>query len=327
MDFSDCNCIGDIELKQELLQWTSVFPDDELIYHYTSPEGVIGILKGKNIELRFTRIDCLNDTTEGSNIIKYYKNICKQLLYNNDIDKEYFDSIIDIWPFKEACFIYDFDPPRIINGIEYKDHCISEYITYVFCLSTLPDSLPMWNYYLKNGRYEGFNLGFSTLKLKEFFHYSSNKRNFSSEFIVVEYEDQEKDDILKDFIIALYKYCNKDDTQLSRTKIAISNELSKWRYAFKPKYFAHEEEIRFAIHLPLNEDKTMLAPFAKSVIRYDNDSGIPKYIFAPPLDKSALFEITTSPMCNKKENKRILLELSNKGYDVKIYHSKIPIRF
>ena len=53
LDFLDCDCIGDVEAKQELLQWTSVFPDNELLYHYTSPNGAENILQGDGIELDF----------------------------------------------------------------------------------------------------------------------------------------------------------------------------------------------------------------------------------------------------------------------------------
>ncbi|WP_366923894.1 DUF2971 domain-containing protein [Metallumcola ferriviriculae] len=327
MDFSDCSCIEDIKLKQELLQSVSVIPNDKLQYHYTSPKGVDGILKNENIELRFTRIDCVNDTTDGSYIIEYYKNICKQLLENKNIDKDYFNSIINVLPFKEFPFIHKAIPPLIIDGVEYKECCISEYVTYIFCFSTLSDSLPMWNYYLKNGQYEGWNLGFSSLKLKEAFHYHPYKRNFLSELIVVEYDDHEKDDILKDFVQALYRYRHKDDTQLSKTKLAISCELFKWRCAFKSKNFSHEKEVRLAIHLPLNEDKTALSPFAKTELRYGSNAGIPKYIFVPLFDKMAICEITVSPLFNGKKQKRLLMQLTNKGYDVKVNHSKIPIRF
>ena len=39
---------------------------------------------------------------------------------------------------------------------------------YVFCTSTKVDSLNMWNYYLKNGKYQGYNIGIS---LEKMLHY------------------------------------------------------------------------------------------------------------------------------------------------------------
>ena len=325
MDFLDCDCIGDVELKQELLQWTSVFPDERFLYHYTSPKGAEGILQSENIKLRFTRIDCLNDATEGNGINDYYKDACEQLLASNNIDKAFYKSIINILPFKELLFLYKLDPSPIIDEKTYKDLCISEYVSYVFCFSEQADSLPMWNYYLKEGRYEGYNLGFSTSKLKETFHYHSPKRDFISEFVVVEYDDCEKDDILKDYIQALYRFRHQDDTQLSRIKTAISRELFKWRYAFKPECFSHEKEVRLVIHVPLNDEKKSLASFVKKQLHYDNENGIPKYIYAPLNDKTALCEITTSPLF--EDNEHFLSEIIRKGYNAKINHSKIPIRF
>ena len=63
----------------------------------------------ENIELRFTRIDCLNDATEGNGINEYYKNACEQLLANNKIDNKFYTSIINILPLKELLFLYKSD--------------------------------------------------------------------------------------------------------------------------------------------------------------------------------------------------------------------------
>lgn len=325
LDFLDCDCIGDVEAKQELLQWTSVFPDNELLYHYTSPKGIESILRGNGIELRFTRIDCLNDVTEGNSITTYYENVCKQLLTNKDIDGQFYHSIVDLLPKQELVFLYGSGLPVGADGIAYKDYYIAEYITYVFCFSKHADSLPMWNYYLKEGKYEGYSLGFSTSELKNKFHYNSIRWDFISEFVVVEYDDCEKDDILKDYIQALYRFREQDDPQLSRIKAAISRELFKWRYAFKPECFSHEEEARLLIHVPLNEQKESLASFTKRQLTFDDDNGIPKYIYAPLMDKTALRKITLSPLF--EENKGFLSELTGKGYAPNINYSKIPLRF
>jgi hypothetical protein len=185
----------------------------------------------------------------------------------------------------------------------------------------------MWNYYSKNSKIFGYNLGFSSLKLKEAFHYFRIRNNFLSELAVIEYDDYEKDDILKDYIQALYRYRHYDDIQLSEIKTAISRELHKWRCAFKTKYFEHEQEVRLLIHLPLNNDKTSLSPCISSDIRYDNENGIPKYIYAPLLDKKALCEVTVSPLFHAKKHKMLLSQLKTKGYDVKVNHSIIPVRF
>lgn len=326
MDFSDCDSIGDIQLKQYLLQMTSIFPEDELLYHYTSPQGLSGILKKEEIELRFTKCDCLNDITEGNSIVDFYKSTCTKLLSIKRIDQGYYDSIINLLPTNELPFIYDAKPLQLIDGIPVKDSCFSEYVSYVFCFSKLSNSLPLWNYYLKNGCYEGYNLGFHPEKLKESFHYHP-KMNFHSEFIVVEYDDDEKDDILLDFIEALYRFRYTDDIHLSKTKVAISQELFKWRYAFKPEYFSHEKEVRILIHVPLNENKTALALFVKPQLRFSDEIGIPKYIFTSLTDKKALNEITISPLFIDKGQELLLSQLKSKEYEVNVNISNIPIRF
>ena len=39
---------------------------------------------------------------------------------------------------------------------------------YVFCTSIKGDSLNMWNYYLKNGKYQGYNIGISLEKILDY---------------------------------------------------------------------------------------------------------------------------------------------------------------
>lgn len=322
MDFNDCNCLGDVKLKQELLQLTSIC-EDELLYHYTSQQGLEGILQNRNIDFRFTRMDCLNDITEGNGIIEYYKNACKELLQSEEIGKDYFELIISVLPLEVELFIYD----DIIENVKLKTGSVAEFISYVFSFSSSSDSLPMWNYYLKNAYYDGYNLGFSPSKLKERFHYHPFKCGYLSEFIVVEYDKCEKDDIIKDYLRALYAYRCEDDAELSETKEAISRELSKWRYSFKEDSFSHEKEVRLVIKVPLNDDKTEFAPFFKNELRYNKEDKIPKYISASVYDKMALSEITLAPSADENKLKKLLLVLEDKGYDVKVNFSKIPVRF
>jgi len=68
-----------------------------------------------------------------------------------------------------------------------------------------------------------------------------------------------------------------------------------------------------------------LASFVKKQLHYDNENGIPKYIYAPLNDKTALCEITTSPLFEDSEH--FLTKIIKRGYNAKINHSKIPIRF
>ena len=55
------------------------------IYHYTSPEGLLGILGDTGIELHFTRYDCVNDTSEGRDLIDIYLKACKEFLKEKKI--------------------------------------------------------------------------------------------------------------------------------------------------------------------------------------------------------------------------------------------------
>lgn len=325
MDFNDCNCISDIALKQELLQMTSVTSESDTIFHYTSSSAIQCILKKEEISLRFTRIDLVNDTTEMKSIMKYYSKLCETLLRDNEIDKNFYNHIRGLLPSRKRVYFRDLNPIDFIDGQRVKTLCVSEYVSYVFCFSKLSDSLPMWNYYLKDGIYSGFNLGFSTEGLKSLFHYHSANFSDYSELIVVEYDQGEKDDIMKDFILALYEHRESDDAELSDIKSLISKELSKWQCGFKQSCFSHEEEIRLIIHLPVNESRTKLRDIDCRSISYDKCDNIPKYIFTSLLNKKLLKSIKVSPVFNGYDE--ILSKIESMGYIPKISNSDIPIRF
>jgi hypothetical protein len=67
------------------------------VYHYTSPDGLLGILNEDGIRLWFSKYDCLNDASEGQEIVKYYQSACKSLYDNPGLilyTKRLFDSVL-----------------------------------------------------------------------------------------------------------------------------------------------------------------------------------------------------------------------------------------
>ena len=66
------------ELVRELNRFDQYFPEgmkDISFWHYTSADGLKGILTADGIRFWFTRSDCLNDESEGSGIFGVYEKI------------------------------------------------------------------------------------------------------------------------------------------------------------------------------------------------------------------------------------------------------------
>jgi len=128
----------------------------DIVYHYTSPDGILGILKNK--ELRFTDCQYLNDKGEFIYIRKPLEKAYKEIIKNRNKTYEFFkDFINELFArpyddfssrndFEENRSSYDFD-----TVFKFNHH-------YVLCASMNPDTANMWNYYVKNGVYQGYNL-------------------------------------------------------------------------------------------------------------------------------------------------------------------------
>ena len=122
----------------------------EEVYHYTSPEGLVSILNNKTF--RFTDCQFFNDKLE-YNYIK--RPLCaainkvKNKLLNKDLIED-----VNNWLTEKYEMTY------------YTDKFKMRY--YVFSTSIKGDSLNMWNYYLKNGKYQGYNIGISLEKILDY---------------------------------------------------------------------------------------------------------------------------------------------------------------
>lgn len=83
---------------------------DDTIYHYTSPGGLEGILLEKGYPVfHFSRFDCLNDKSEGKEIIQLYRHMLDRESSNPIISKEYLALISDLLPTDNVFFSIDMD--------------------------------------------------------------------------------------------------------------------------------------------------------------------------------------------------------------------------
>lgn len=276
------------------------------LYHYTSPEGMQGILEDQ--QLWFTRYDCLNDYSERKYIFDVYASVCKKLKNDERINMEFYDAIIGIEIDDLETLSYPDD------SMHYGDfNC--DY--YVCCFSKNPDSLPMWNYYAKGRKYEGYNLEF-TCFLPE---YHQRKNNTKIEIVEVIYNRETQEKNIEEAIVRLESLMKKG-IDISEVKSALSYFLKHQALVYKKDCFQHEEEVRIIIQIPKRGHKGY-------PIQYRVSHGIlvPYIVF--PFDKDAVMNITIGPLIHADVAEDTLRRyLQMKQYLlVGISKSEIPIRY
>ena len=74
-----------------------VYAFSQDIYHYTSPDGLMGILKPNHLTFRFTNANYLNDTSEGEDVVKQYRFVCNEMFRKKRISEEFYEAIRDVF--------------------------------------------------------------------------------------------------------------------------------------------------------------------------------------------------------------------------------------
>ncbi len=209
---------------------TYISSENRCIYHYTSPQGLNGILS--NHTLRFTDRNFLNDYSEGRNVMQ----LCLKSRFELHLPKEYRKY------FKECCQLL-FDNPS-----KKKRHI------YQCSFSTQEDNLSLWNYYTKSDGIKGYNVGFNSFDLSKSLvtrDYSEKRgiRIFHGN-VVYSVANQKKTikNIVKDFNDIIEE--NKSDCEFC--KLAIQLLVEKILFVgsfFKNPHFKNENEYRLLLHL------------------------------------------------------------------------------
>jgi len=293
-------------------------------YHYTSPEGFLGILDKDKPILWFSRYDCLNDTDECNNILYLFEETCSVLYKNGKIDIDFYNLIKDIKPEK---YVLDDESVDQDNGISLKN--ISEYKEYICCFSQDNDSLPMWNYYMKNNKYRGYNIGFYDLN---FIEYKLNKKyNLKFDAITIIYENEKKKEIIEKSILTTYtayikgSQANKIVKENDFAKFILRSFLNQFGIIFKNESFKQENEVRLIAKVPILKENTL-------GVKHRTYNGYIIPYIEIQFDKADVIEIMIGPLMEKdiaRDTVKNMLQI--KGYtiikDENINVSKVPIRF
>lgn len=293
------------------------FDKSDTIYHYTSPQGLLGILENKEITFWFSRYDCMNDISEGKNVLEIYKDVCEELINEKNMDNDFVKAIKGIEVDEKELFVTYSKDNKMFNA---KSSYAEKYIC---CFSKNQDSLPMWNYYTKAGRCEGYNIGVSFFEtqhkgIQEYFG-----KDYSFRLYRVIYNEDDKKSVLRKEIEECYEKYKSGFVSLNSIKTILIQLLNNCSLIFKNNSFRHEEEIRAVITIPKESKERRFD------IKYRPVNGYIVPYIEGSFPKEIISEITIGPLLKDKIALNTMNDLlKSRGYDsVEVFNSDIPIRY
>ena len=310
-------------------------------YHYTSPQGIFGILKEN--ALWFTDCQYLNDMTEFLYLREPLKEAYSKIISERGEKKDDIDNFIDSF-FDSPYETTDWNWNRGKKGFR-KLSKIPSFRYYVLCVSKNPDTANMWNYYVKDGAYRGYNLGLDGEMIKIWFK-AFSKTNNKVQLVENEviYDRRHQVDIiykkLKELIdefdkrIDLLDEDGYDAPAIDAFQGDLLEYIDEQKLFFKNPAFKSEEEYRFVlkVHNDFNEDIDENNNSLSVKYRVGTSGIITPYIewhFDVKNKSDLLKQITLSPMMEpelaKESFKRFLADGVYRN--IRIEQSSIKLRF
>lgn len=343
------------ELVKELNQFDQYFPEGlkgQSFWHYTSADGLKGILTADGIRFWFTRSDCLNDASEGGEIFDLYDKVRNEWCGAHPEQDAFADVLrgIDI-PKERYLLFYD------------QDHLLDAQPTasdaYICSFSFAGDSLDMWRYYSKG--IDGYALQFDPRLFREINDsYLASPANASICHLYlfpVIYDDAQKEQVLRDKIdlcCRLYQEIRAMDTDPTiYVRTVMHTLLNSLQYCFKHSCFASENEIRAVIYLPREAEEFMHENTecvggkkesangkaesvsrnaeivnGKMVMKHRGEEGNIPYLELSLDERDMLQRVRLSPFIKRENAVSETTEyLQSAGYDVPVEQSDLPVRF
>jgi len=271
--------------------------------HYTSVDGFKGIIEDGKIW--GTRYDCLNDKTERQDIDNIFRQVIDELSLENDFYKQ-FEGV----EIHNEYYLY-YEDADVIKSKKIENPEI-----FVVSFSLDFDSLPMWTYYTKNIKNEGFQLKFCDV---------GNEIDNGGKCIITKYKLLYDEDEKKNYIKTILKDCKKYyvETEKNKELLRFIEQLifGMFTDVFKNKYFKNEEEYRFLI---IQDSKNRKYPVEYRIA----DGALIPYIEVPIEHIGKLIGVILSPKQNKDRDVLLTEEfLKSKKYNnVKVEYSNIPLK-
>ncbi len=281
---------------------------DYNLVHYTSFEGLKGIIENK--EIWFTKAEFFNDTTEGMYFESLYKVIINEYKEMQLLSNELLDLLKTDIVFRDCLLHWQ------ISGVNKQFDALPCDV-FICSFSKKEDCLPMWNYYGKAAKMKGVSIKLDRRNL-----WKDEKDSFNNirTFEVI-YDEKKQRSILKTALDNLLKNKKaKDKMEFKTAYYYFIEQMRKMKYACKNPCFAYENEIRLIVYISKSENKYIeyrinkqgiLIPFIKIKIEIDN-----------PI-------ISVAPLANyeliKKSLEGFLLKNDVKQFSIE--QSKCPVRW
>lgn len=211
----------------------------ESVFHYTNLSALMSIVESG--ELRFTRIDYLNDSKE----FKDFTDILE-----TQIQKRY----------ATFEFLYDRSIFDLVVRPLYEKVRESFYkrtFNLSFCING--DSIPMWNYYSES---TGICIEFDRAELFKLLSSSNAEFNFRQHPVIYSFDSKQSliDNYLDRCIEIGNEYENDVETIIGIVQAEFI-ELSYIGDGFKNEKFEYEEELKFMFHIADHTDINSLVKF------------------------------------------------------------------
>lgn len=288
------------------------------LYHYTTQEGMLGIIKNKSIWA--TNIYYLNDSTEYEYAVGLFEKLIKKDFKSQSLLKRELSdlSVLDKIKLKFIEHILD-------SIIKLKER----FFVYVCSFSAVADDLSQWRGYSPRGN--GFLLKFKTSYLKE--------RLKEYEFLLVKciYEKEDQNKLLKGLItLELDRLKNhgeskntteyyKNDQNLASYNECFRNAIMGFFIAapqLKDKSFEKEEEWRFVMvtgdpkdkEIKFRQGTSMVIPYKDVNISKEKDSLQIDEIMVGPTPHLELSKKAVETLLKVNDIRNCRVELSNVPY-------------
>ncbi len=295
------------EIQKKLYEIISEYqkPEPNILYHYTTSDGLLGILKDNCFWL--TNAYYLNDSTE----IKYGNEIIKKIIkdreskYNDEYVKEYINPYI-----------------KITHGFSSV-----VFEAFILCFCEKEDLLSQWRAYSSN--FSGYSIGLKTRKIEELnVEYTTSYP--TTMLRKVEYNEDKQIEITTRVLDCVHTYfLNIKELKNNKPKedgifnviLNILLDLSTW---FKHPSFSEEKEwraIRILVRASDRERKNIRFRAIKNriipyiILKPDQNKGlktlpIKKIVHAPSPD-SGLIKKCTEQLCLNYGYGKIVIDGSN----------------
>ncbi|UUZ79665.1 DUF2971 domain-containing protein [Paenibacillus sp. P26] len=272
-------------------------PEQGMLYHYTSVEGLLGILDNRVIWV--TKSDFLNDYSELIYLRQVYGSLLQRL-------KAARDEMYECRPFYRmlAGIMDTLDDPAWLQ----------EQDLFVLSLTHRADSYTLWSNF--NGHH-GYNIQFDYPALLAAWRGAGVNPLCTGRII---YEEGRQTGILHSELQAVFRLCGRSAEAAEAVREEVLGRFKLYSIFFKDACFTEESEFR--IVFTAGKDRVRF--------RLRNGAIIP-YIEVPAGNRelSAIFDITIGPKLNIDiAEKGMAYYLTTKGYTAaKVKRSRIPLRY